>query len=94
MRHWWNYFQGMLLAAYKEFEARVGTITRAKGAKREMVGNAILRLPTRFRMADVQRACPSVSTPTLKRALSELSRKGKIRSLGKGRDAEWERREG
>jgi Fic family protein len=90
LRPWWNYFNGMLIAAYKEFEARVGTITKAKGAKREMVENAILRLPTRFRIRDVQRVCPSVSYPTLKRALSNLSRKKKIRSLGKGRDAEWE----
>jgi Fic family protein len=91
LRPWWNYFQGMLIAAYKEFESRVGTITKAKGAKREMVENAILRLPTRFRMADIQRACPTVSYPTLKRALSDLSKAKKIRSLGKGRDAEWER---
>jgi len=91
LRPWWNYFQGMLIAAYKEFELRVGTITKAKGAKREMVENAILQLPTRFRMADLQRVCPTVSYPTLKRALSDLSRGKKIRSLGKGRDAEWER---
>ena len=92
LRPWWSYFQGMIIAAYKEFEARVGTITKAKGAKREMVENTILRLPSRFRMADLQRACPSVSYPTLKRALSGLSKAKKIRSLGKGRDAEWERR--
>ena len=91
LRPWWNYFQGMLIAAYKEFEARVGTITKAQGAKREMVENAVLRLPSRFRISDVQRACPAVSYPTLKRALSGLSKKRKIRSLGKGRDAQWER---
>jgi Fic family protein len=91
LRPWWNYFQGMLIAAYKEFEARVGTITKAQGAKREMVENTILRLPSRFRISEVQRACPAVSYPTLKRALSELSKKRKIRSLGKGRDAQWER---
>jgi len=91
LRPWWNYFQGTLIAAYKEFESRVGTVTKVKGAKREMVENVILRLPTRFRMADIQKACPTVSYPTLKRALSDLSKGKKIRSLGKGRDAEWER---
>ena len=90
LRPWWNYFQGMLIAAYKEFEARVGTITKVQGAKREMVENAILRLPSRFRISDVQRVCPTVSYPTLKRALSDLSKKRKIRSMGKGRDAQWE----
>jgi Fic family protein len=91
LRPWWNYFIGMLTAAYKEFEERVGTITSAKGAKRQMVENAIIRLPHRFRFADVQRACPSVSYPTLRRALDELARKNKVRCRGMGRDAEWER---
>jgi Fic family protein len=90
LRPWWNYFQGMLTAAYKDFELRVGTFTKTQGAKREMVENTILRLPSHFRISDVQRACPTVSYPTLKRALSELSKKKKIRSMGKGRDAQWE----
>ncbi|HOW73954.1 MAG TPA: Fic family protein [Phycisphaerae bacterium] len=91
LRPWWEYFLGMLTAAYKEFESRVGTLTTARGAKREMVQNAIQRLPDRFRLGDLQRACPGVSYPTLKRALADLKREGKLRCLGKGRDAEWER---
>ena len=91
LRPWWNYFLGMLTAAYKEFEGRVGSITSARGAKREMVQNAIKRLPDRFRISDLQRACLGMSYPTLKRALSDLKRQRKIRCLGKGRDAEWER---
>ena len=38
LRPWWEYFLGTIIAAYKEFEERVGTITTARGAKREMVG--------------------------------------------------------
>jgi len=49
LRPWWNYFLGTLIAAYKEFEERVGTITTARGAKREMVQQTIKRLPSRFR---------------------------------------------
>ena len=91
LRPWWNYFLGTLMAAYREFEERVGTITTAKGAKREMVQQAVKRLPDRFRIAELQRVCPSVSYPTLKRALEELKRQKKVRCLGKGRDAQWER---
>lgn len=91
LRPWWNYFLGMLIAAYKEFEERVGTITTARGAKREMVRNAVGRLPSRFRLADLQHVCPGVSYPTLKRALADLQREKRIRCMGKGRDAEWER---
>jgi hypothetical protein len=81
----------MLTAAYKEFEERVGTITSARGAKRQMVEEAIMRLPDRFRFADVQRACPAVSYPTLRRALDDLARRKKVRCRGMGRDASWER---
>lgn len=91
LRPWWEYFLGTLTAAYKEFESRVGTLTSAKGAKREMVRNAIERLPARFKFVDVQRACPGVSYPTLKRALADLKSEGRLRCLGKGRDAQWER---
>ncbi len=92
LKPWWEYFLGMMTAAYDEFEARVGTITKARGAKREMVENAILRLPNRFQFGDLQKTCPGVSYPTLKRALADLKAKGLVRCLGKGRDAVWEKR--
>lgn len=52
--------------------------------------NAIERLPRRFGVADVERACP-VSRPTINRVQADLRRSGRIVSLGKGRDAEWEK---
>ncbi|MGA2587660.1 MAG: Fic family protein [Candidatus Aminicenantales bacterium] len=91
LRPWWDYFLGTLVGAYKEFEERVGTITSARGAKKEMLQNSIRRLPGRFRIADLQRACPGISYPTIKRALADLKRNKEIRCLGKGRNAEWER---
>ena len=94
LRPWWNYFLGTLHAAYKEFEARVGTITSARGAKREMVRNTIRRLPERFNIGDLIQECPGISRPTLKRALAELSQQKKIRPLGKGPNAQWERIKG
>jgi Fic family protein len=91
LRPWWNYFLGMLTAAFNEFESRVGAITSCKGAKREMVESAVFHLPARFKFSDLQQSCPGVSYPTLKRALAGLKAKGKVRCLGKGRDAQWER---
>ena len=68
LRPWWNYFLGMLTAAYKEFELRVGTIRSARGAKREMVRRAVDRMTGRFTVGDLKRTCPGVSYPTLQRA--------------------------
>ncbi len=91
LRPWWTYFLGVLIAAYKEFEERAGQLAGGRGAKKEMVKNMALRLPSPFRFGDLQRVCPEVSHPTLKQALDELRRKGSVRCLGKGANAAWER---
>lgn len=94
LRPWWEYFLGTLTAAYKEFEARVGTLTSARGAKRQMVQNAVRRLQQRFAINELQRACPGVSYPTLQRALGDLRKQKVVRCVGRGPDAQWERIEG
>lgn len=89
LRPWWEYFLGMLTAAYNEFESRVGTITSARGAKREMVRRAIDRMPDPFTIADLRRTCPGISPRTLKRALADSAQSGKIKRLGAGPGARW-----
>jgi Fic family protein len=90
---WWEYFVGvMLVRAYRQFEERVGVTTARRGAKREMIRDAVSRLPDRFRYADLERALPAVSRPTIARALRELRAEGAIRCLRPGRDATWEKR--
>ena len=91
LRPWWEYFLGTLTAAYNEFESRVGMITTARGAKREMVIAAIERLPEEFSFSELQRACPGVSFATLKRDLQDLKKKKHVIPLGLGRDARWKR---
>lgn len=89
---WWEYFLGvMLLGVYKEFERRVGMITTTRGAKREMILDTVSRLPQRFQIGDIERACLGVSRPTINRALRELREQGKISCVKSGRDAIWEK---
>ncbi|MDP2183767.1 MAG: Fic family protein [Actinomycetota bacterium] len=88
---WLQYSHGVLLAAYLEFEQRVGQMVTGRGAKREMVIDCINHLPMTFRYADVERACPGVSRPTIVRVLGELRDTGEIRCTKGGRDAAWER---
>jgi Fic family protein len=89
---WWMYFFGTLIAAYREFEGRVGSITSARGAKRQMVMAAFERLPETFSFGDFQRACQGVSYGTLRRVLEELKKARKVVPLGRGRDAQWKKR--
>jgi Fic family protein len=88
---WLEYSNGVLIAAYLELVQRVGQMGQARGAKREMVVDCVRRLPATFRYANVERACPGVSRPTIVRALGELRDAGEIRCLNVGRDATWER---
>ena len=88
---WWNYFLGMLTAAYNEFESRVGVITTARGAKREMAMAAFERLADTFSFSDFQRACHGVGYSTLRRVLEDLKKAKRIKSLGRGRDALWKK---
>ena len=88
---WLQYSHGVLITAYLEFEQRVGQMGTGRGAKREMVIDCIRHLPATFRYADVERACPGVSRPTIVRVLGELRDNGEIRCTKGGRDATWER---
>lgn len=89
---WWEYFVGvMLVKAYRDFEDRVGVTSARRGAKRDMIRAAVHRLPNRFRYADLERALPAVSRPTIARALRELRVEGAIRCVKPGRDATWEK---
>lgn len=52
---------GALLRAYKEFEERVGTIERGRGAKGERVRAEILRRTLPFSISEIDEACPGGS---------------------------------
>jgi Fic family protein len=88
---WCEYFLDVvILGAYREFERRVGELTSSYGAKTQMVVDALRRLPTVFRYADLARACPGVSRPTIKAVLRRFTRDGRVRCTKPGRDAVWE----
>lgn len=87
---WLEYFLGVvLLGAYRQLEARTGELTATKGAKKEMVLNAISRLPEEFRWADLEQICVGISHSTIRRVLDELKAQGKVHCSNQGRDAAW-----
>ena len=89
---WWEYLLGVVvLDAYRTLDERVGGITSRRGAKRQMVAAAIRRMAPVFRYADVARACPGISRPTIQRAMREARDAGEIELIQAGRDAEWRR---
>lgn len=88
---WFNYFLGTILGAYKEFEERAGNVKPARGAKTEIVIKAIESQHGEFSISDIERGCPSVSRVMIKNVLFQMQKDKKIRCLGKGQSAKWQR---
>ena len=86
-----NFFLYTLVAAYREFEQRVGDVHSPKGAKSEMVLTAIRNAGHAFRVADLHRACPGVSVDLIRRVLKNLRAERKVECLGRGQQAQWRR---
>lgn len=90
---WFNYFLGTVLAAYKEFEERAENIKPGRGAKTQIVTQAIERQVGEFAISEIERECSGVSRPMIRVILEGLRAKGKIEVLGTGRSARWRKRD-
>ncbi|AVX19404.1 Ferric uptake regulator family protein [Carboxydocella sporoproducens DSM 16521] len=86
---WLEYFLGIILAAYREFEERVGNISSYKGSKGERIKEAINHFNAEFTISDIERVCPDISRPTVYRVLKELKDQGLITPVEIGRKARW-----
>ncbi|MFZ1927458.1 MAG: Fic family protein [Solirubrobacteraceae bacterium] len=91
LRPWTNYFLGILIAAYGEFEGRTGALG-GRGSKKALITTFIDSLMVaEFTIADVRQAAPGVSDGYINKLLGELKKAGKIEPLGTGRGARWRR---
>lgn len=86
---WVDYFWGALLRAYKEFEERVGTIERGRGAKGDRVRAEILKRQFPFSISEIEESCPGISRDTVRMVLRAMKAEGLIAPTGKGRVAKW-----
>ena len=90
---WLSYFWGVLLRAHQEFEERVGTLRAGRGAKTDLVEQAIARRMGPFAISDIEADCPGVSRDWIRLVLRRLKTEDRIAPQGKGRGAKWIRRE-
>jgi Fic family protein len=86
---WLNFFLAVIRRGYAEFERRAGQVKAPRGAKAEIVLNAIRQQTGDFRLADIERACPGVGREWIRSLLSDLKAKGEVRCQGKGPAAHW-----
>lgn len=90
LQPWLEYFLGVILAAYRELDERLGT--SSVPTKSGRVRLAIEQLPEQFTVAEVGRACPGVSRATIKLAMKGLREEGLIEVARGGRHAIWRKR--
>ena len=91
VKPWLNYFWGMLIRAYREFEARVGVVTTIRGSKTEFVRSAINRKLSPFSINDIASECLGVSRDMIKRILRQMRDEGLITVTSSGRGALWKK---
>ncbi len=84
-----NFVLFILKDAYKEFEQRVGQIASPRGAKAEMVLNAVRHQQGEFRLTDIERACPGVGREWIRTLMLDLKQEGELTCHGKGLAARW-----
>lgn len=85
-----DYFLSVvLLPAYRQFEESVQKLTLKRGAKKEAVRAAVAEAAKEFKVADIERMCPSVSRATINLVLRQMRNEGAIRCFSSGPHAQW-----
>ena len=84
-----NYVLYILKTAYREFESRVGQMRTPRGAKTEFVEAAVTSFQKEFAISDLEKACPGVSRDMIRIVMNRLRKEGRLKNLGRGRDARW-----
>jgi Fic family protein len=88
---WLEYFWGVLIRAYREFEERVGQVSGGYGSKKERVRKVVLSQSELFSISDIEAACVGVSRDMVRFVLRQLKSEGVIEPMGTGRSAKWKR---
>ncbi len=86
-----NFVLSMTKLAYKEFEEQLSGVAEPRGAKTQRVLSALANLDKPFRVVDLQKKVPGVGVDMIRRVLKDLRAQGKVKCLGKGKYAQWER---
>jgi Fic family protein len=88
---WLYYFLGTINSAYREFEERAGKVKSPRGAKTELVIQAIDSQLGEFSLSDIERNCLGISRDMIRVVFRKLQKEKKIICLGKGQSAKWKR---
>ncbi len=84
-----NYLLYTIKELYQEFESRYESAALPRGAKTELVQEAIVKKEGEFTVAELERDCPSVSVDMIRTVLKDLQGGKSVKCVRKGRNAKW-----
>lgn len=79
-----NYYLGIVIKAYNEFENRVEHLKHRNLSKPERVKSMIDKKVGKITKKEIMELCPDISKITIERTLSELVKSGYIKKIGSG----------
>lgn len=79
-----KYLLGTILAAYRDFEARVNMVGTKLSAK-EQVEKAVQSKVGKFTKSEIMELCPEIGRGSVELALKALTEEGRIKKEGRGR---------
>ncbi|TGN10564.1 Fic family protein [Leptospira ilyithenensis] len=86
-----NYILFILKESYKQLDTRLENLPNNRGNKSELIINFIGNSIGPFSIADIKYNLPGVSVELIRKLLKDLQNENKVRSLGRGRNAKWEK---
>jgi len=80
-----RYMLGVIVAAYREFSARMQTITTAGFSRQERICETIRGTLGKITKREIMAKCPDISKITVDRALKDMLDKGEVFKISGGR---------
>lgn len=88
-----KYYLGLVLAAYREFSARVETLRSNGLSKPGRIKHVFERTVGKISKSEITKLCPDISVTTIERTLANLLKDGYIIKVGGGRSTAYVRNE-
>ncbi len=86
-----NYVLFILKESFKQLDSRLESLPNSKGNKSDLIQDFVQNSTFPFRIADIKYNLPGVSLDLIRKILKDLQKEKKVKNLGRGRNAEWQK---
>lgn len=86
-----RYLLGIILAAYRELDLRMGSVEQVSLTKQQRIRLAVDRQIGLFTKRTLLNQCPDIAKITVEKTLAEMKAEGLIEPVGMGRSAKWKK---